>query len=317
MKSILYIVIPCYNEEEVLPITYKLFLNELNTLVQKEKISTKSKIVFVDDGSSDNTWQIISDLAKTYEAIEGIQQSRNRGHQNAVLMGMLDSKDKCDICITIDCDGQDDITTIEQMIDKYHEGYEVVYGVRNNRDTDTIFKKYTALSFYTLLKKMGVNVVYNHADYRLMSKSVLEGLSQFKEVNLFLRGLIPLVGFKNTNVYYKRNARIAGESHYPLKKMLALAIDGITSMSTTPLRIITCLGILVSFLSFLFIFWVIIGYFLGNTLSGWASLVSVICLLCGFQLISIGIIGEYVGKIYLEVKNRPRFIISKRTKHNE
>ena len=317
MKSILYIVIPCYNEEEVLPITYKLFLNELNTLVQKEKISTKSKIVFVDDGSSDNTWQIISDLAKTYEAIEGIQQSRNRGHQNAVLMGMLDSKDKCDICITIDCDGQDDITTIEQMIDKYHEGYEVVYGVRNNRDTDTIFKKYTALSFYTLLKKMGVNVVYNHADYRLMSKSVLEGLSQFKEVNLFLRGLIPLVGFKNTNVYYKRNARIAGESHYPLKKMLALAIDGITSMSTTPLRIITCLGILVSFLSFSFIFWVIIGYFLGNTLSGWASLVSVICLLCGFQLISIGIIGEYVGKIYLEVKNRPRFIISKRTKHNE
>ena len=317
MKSILYIVIPCYNEEEVLPITYKLFLNELNTLVQKEKISTKSKIVFVDDGSSDNTWQIISDLAKTYEAIEGIQQSRNRGHQNAVLMGMLDSKDKCDICITIDCDGQDDITTIEQMIDKYHEGYEVVYGVRNNRDTDTIFKKYTALSFYTLLKKMGVNVVYNHADYRLMSKSVLEGLSQFKEVNLFLRGLIPLVGFKNTNVYYKRNARIAGESHYPLKKMLALAINGITSMSTTPLRIITCLGILVSFLSFLFIFWVIIGYFLGNTLSGWASLVSVICLLCGFQLISIGIIGEYVGKIYLEVKNRPRFIISKRTKHNE
>ena len=317
MKSILYIVIPCYNEEEVLPITYKLFLNELNTLVQKEKISTKSKIVFVDDGSSDNTWQIISDLAKTYEAIEGIQQSRNRGHQNAVLMGMLDSKDKCDICITIDCDGQDDVTTIEQMIDKYHEGYEVVYGVRNNRDTDTIFKKYTALGFYTLLKKMGVNVVYNHADYRLMSKSVLEGLSQFKEVNLFLRGLIPLVGFKNTNVYYKRNARIAGESHYPLKKMLALAIDGITSMSTTPLRIITCLGILVSFLSFSFIFWVIIGYFLGNTLSGWASLVSVICLLCGFQLISIGIIGEYVGKIYLEVKNRPRFIISKRTKHNE
>lgn len=317
MKSILYIVIPCYNEEEVLPITYKLFLNELNTLVQKEKISSKSKIVFVDDGSSDNTWQIISDLAKTYEAIEGIQQSRNRGHQNAVLMGMLDSKDKCDICITIDCDGQDDVTTIEQMIDKYHEGYEVVYGVRNNRDTDTIFKKYTALGFYTLLKKMGVNVVYNHADYRLMSKSVLEGLSQFKEVNLFLRGLIPLVGFKNTNVYYKRNARIAGESHYPLKKMLALAIDGITSMSTTPLRIITCLGILVSFLSFLFIFWVIIGYFLGNTLSGWASLVSVICLLCGFQLISIGIIGEYVGKIYLEVKNRPRFIISKRTKHNE
>ena len=317
MKSILYIVIPCYNEEEVLPITYKLFLNELNTLVQKEKISSKSKIVFVDDGSSDNTWQIISDLAKTYEAIEGIQQSRNRGHQNAVLMGMLDSKDKCDICITIDCDGQDDVTAIEQMVDKYHEGYEVVYGVRNNRDTDTIFKKYTALSFYTLLKKMGVNVVYNHADYRLMSKSVLEGLSQFKEVNLFLRGLIPLVGFKNTNVYYKRNARIAGESHYPLKKMLALAIDGITSMSTTPLRIITCLGILVSFLSFLFIFWVIIGYFLGNTLSGWASLVSVICLLCGFQLISIGIIGEYVGKIYLEVKNRPRFIISKRTKHNE
>jgi len=234
-----------------------------------------------------------------------------------VLMGMLDSRDKCDICITIDCDGQDDITAIEQMVDKYHEGYEVVYGVRDNRDTDTLFKKYTAQGFYTLLKKMGVDVVYNHADYRLMSKSALDGLSQFKEVNLFLRGLIPLVGFKNTSVYYKRNERLAGESHYPLKKMLALAIDGITSLSTTPLSIITFLGLLISFLSFCFIIWVCIGYFSGNTMSGWASLVSVICLLCGFQLISIGIIGEYIGKIYMEVKGRPRYIISNRTDKNE
>ena len=317
MKDILYIVIPCYNEEKVLPITHKMFLDELNELIKKEKISADSKIVFVDDGSRDETWKIICDLSEQHGSIEGIQQSRNRGHQNAVLMGMLDSRDKCDICITIDCDGQDDITAIEQMVDKYHEGYEVVYGVRDNRDTDTLFKKYTAQGFYTLLKKMGVDVVYNHADYRLMSKSALDGLSQFKEVNLFLRGLIPLVGFKNTSVYYKRNERLAGESHYPLKKMLALAIDGITSLSTTPLRIITFLGLLISFLSFCFIIWVCIGYFSGNTMSGWASLVSVICLLCGFQLISIGIIGEYIGKIYMEVKGRPRYIISNRTDKNE
>lgn len=317
MKDILYIVIPCYNEEKVLPITHKMFLDELNELIKKEKISADSKIVFVDDGSRDETWKIICDLSEQHGSIEGIQQSRNRGHQNAVLMGMLDSRDKCDICITIDCDGQDDITAIEQMVDKYHEGYEVVYGVRDNRDTDTLFKKYTAQGFYTLLKKMGVDVVYNHADYRLMSKSALDGLSQFKEVNLFLRGLIPLVGFKNTSVYYKRNERLAGESHYPLKKMLALAIDGITSLSTTPLSIITFLGLLISFLSFCFIIWVCIGYFSGNTMSGWASLVSVICLLCGFQLISIGIIGEYIGKIYMEVKGRPRYIISNRTDKNE
>ena len=317
MNDILYIVIPCYNEEKVLPITHKMFLDELNELIKKEKISADSKIVFVDDGSRDETWKIICDLSEQHGSIEGIQQSRNRGHQNAVLMGMLDSRDKCDICITIDCDGQDDITAIEQMVDKYHEGYEVVYGVRDNRDTDTFFKKYTAQGFYTLLKKMGVDVVYNHADYRLMSKSALDGLSQFKEVNLFLRGLIPLVGFKNTSVYYKRNERLAGESHYPLKKMLALAIDGITSLSTTPLSIITFLGLLISFLSFCFIIWVCIGYFSGNTMSGWASLVSVICLLCGFQLISIGIIGEYIGKIYMEVKGRPRYIISNRTDKNE
>ena len=317
MNDILYIVIPCYNEEKVLPITHKMFLDELNELIKKEKISADSKIVFVDDGSRDETWKIICDLSEQHGSIEGIQQSRNRGHQNAVLMGMLDSRDKCDICITIDCDGQDDITAIEQMVDKYHEGYEVVYGVRDNRDTDTLFKKYTAQGFYTLLKKMGVDVVYNHADYRLMSKSALDGLSQFKEVNLFLRGLIPLVGFKNTSVYYKRNERLAGESHYPLKKMLALAIDGITSLSTTPLSIITFLGLLISFLSFCFIIWVCIGYFSGNTMSGWASLVSVICLLCGFQLISIGIIGEYIGKIYMEVKARPRYIISNRTDKNE
>ena len=317
MNDILYIVIPCYNEEKVLPITHKMFLDELNELIKKEKISADSKIVFVDDGSRDETWKIICDLSEQHGSIEGIQQSRNRGHQNAVLMGMLDSRDKCDICITIDCDGQDDITAIEQMVDKYHEGYEVIYGVRDNRDTDTLFKKYTAQGFYTLLKKMGVDVVYNHADYRLMSKSALDGLSQFKEVNLFLRGLIPLVGFKNTSVYYKRNERLAGESHYPLKKMLALAIDGITSLSTTPLRIITFLGLLISFLSFCFIIWVCIGYFSGSTMSGWASLVSVICLLCGFQLISIGIIGEYIGKIYMEVKGRPRYIISNRTDKNE
>lgn len=313
MNYILYIVIPCYNEEKVLPITHKMFLNELNTLIEKGKINSNSKILFVDDGSNDSTWEIITSLSHQYEFIEGIQQSKNRGHQNAVLLGMIESMDKCDICVTIDCDGQDDITAIEQMIDKYQEGYDVVYGVRDNRDTDTFFKRFTAQGFYTLLKKMGVDVIYNHADYRLMSKAALKGFSQFKEVNLFLRGMVPLVGFKHTCVYYKRNERLAGESHYPLKKMLALAIDGITSLSITPLRIITFLGIIVSCLSFFFVIWVIIGYFSGKTVLGWASIISLICLFCGIQLISVGIIGEYIGKIYMEVKRRPRYIVSGRT----
>lgn len=313
MANILYLIVPCFNEEKVLPITSKFFLDELSFLINKGVINSESRIVFIDDGSSDNTWNIISELSQEHELIQGIQQSRNRGHQNAVIAGLLDSVNKCDMCISIDCDGQDDIKAIEQMIDKYHEGYDVVYGVRDNRDSDTMFKKYTAQLFYYLLKKLGADIVYNHADYRLMSKSAIEGLAKFKEVNLFLRGLVPLVGFKHTEVYYTRTSRLAGSSHYPLSKMLALAIDGITSLSTKPLKLITMLGLLVSFLSFVFIIWVVIGFFFGKTLSGWASLISTLCFLGGIQLICLGIIGEYIGKIYLEVKHRPRYIISNRT----
>lgn len=313
MANILYLIVPCFNEEKVLPITSKFFLDELSFLINKGAINSESRIVFIDDGSSDNTWNIISELSQKHELIQGIQQSRNRGHQNAVIAGLLDSVNKCDMCISIDCDGQDDIKAIEQMINKYHEGYDVVYGVRDNRDSDTLFKKYTAQLFYYLLKKLGADIVYNHADYRLMSKSAIEGLAKFKEVNLFLRGLVPLVGFKHTEVYYTRTSRLAGSSHYPLSKMLALAIDGITSLSTKPLKLITMLGLLVSFLSFVFIIWVVIGFFFGKTLSGWASLISTLCFLGGIQLICLGIIGEYIGKIYLEVKHRPRYIISNRT----
>ena len=288
-------------------------MDELSFLINKGAINSESRIVFIDDGSSDNTWNIISELSQKHELIQGIQQSRNRGHQNAVIAGLLDSVNKCDMCISIDCDGQDDIKAIEQMINKYHEGYDVVYGVRDNRDSDTLFKKYTAQLFYYLLKKLGADIVYNHADYRLMSKSAIEGLAKFKEVNLFLRGLVPLVGFKHTEVYYTRTNRLAGSSHYPLSKMLALAIDGITSLSTKPLKLITLLGLVVSLLSFIFIIWVVIGFFFGKTLSGWASLISTLCFLGGIQLICLGIIGEYIGKIYLEVKHRPRYIISNRT----
>ena len=313
MANILYLIVPCFNEEKVLPITSKFFLDELSFLINKGAINSESRIVFIDDGSSDNTWNIISELSQEHELIQGIQQSRNRGHQNAVIAGLLDSVNKCDMCISIDCDGQDDIKAIEQMINKYHEGYDVVYGVRDNRDSDTLFKKYTAQLFYYLLKKLGADIVYNHADYRLMSKSAIEGLAKFKEVNLFLRGLVPLVGFKHTEVYYTRTNRLAGSSHYPLSKMLALAIDGITSLSTKPLKLITLLGLVVSLLSFIFIIWVVIGFFFGKTLSGWASLISTLCFLGGIQLICLGIIGEYIGKIYLEVKHRPRYIISNRT----
>ena len=312
MANILYLIVPCFNEEKVLPITSKFFLDELSFLINKGAINSESRIVFIDDGSSDNTWNIISELSQKHELIQGIQQSRNRGHQNAVIAGLLDSVNKCDMCISIDCDGQDDIKAIEQMINKYHEGYDVVYGVRDNRDSDTLFKKYTAQLFYHLLKKLGADIVYNHADYRLMSKSAIEGLAKFKEVNLFLRGLVPLVGFKHTEVYYTRTNRLAGSSHYPLSKMLALAIDGITSLSTKPLKLITLLGLVVSLLSFIFIIWVVIGFFFGKTLSGWASLISTLCFLGGIQLICLGIIGEYIGKIYLEVKHRPRYIISNR-----
>lgn len=310
---ILYIVIPCYNEEEVLPITVPLFLEKIHQLVNEGKILDESRILFVNDGSKDGTWELIKKLSKEEYHYKGIAQSRNRGHQNAVLAGLMTAKEAADITISIDCDGQDDINAMDAMVDAYMAGAEVVYGVRSKRETDTFFKRFTAESFYHLLNWMGAEVVFNHADYRLISSKVLNAFSDFKEVNIFLRGLIPLVGFNSTSVYYERHERIAGESHYPLKKMLALAFDGITSLSVKPIRMITASGTIISGLGFCAIIWAIIMQVMGNTVAGWASMVCIVAFLGGIQLLSLGVIGEYIGKIYLETKARPRYIISETT----
>lgn len=312
---ILYIIIPCYNEETVLPITSDLFLKELQVLMSSKKVSGDSRIVFVNDGSHDTTWSIIKELSMKDNHFTGLCLSRNRGHQNAVLAGLMESKDKCDITISIDCDGQDDISAMEEMVDQYMQGNEVVYGVRSKRDTDTFFKRFTAESFYKLLNVMGAEVVYNHADYRLMSSRVLNEFAKFGEVNLFLRGMVPLIGFKSATVYYERHERIAGESHYPLSKMLALAFDGITSLSVKPLSLITSFGFIVSVLSFIGVLYAVISYLRGAAVSGWASMICIICMLGGIQLICLGVIGQYIGKIYMEVKHRPRYIISERTEN--
>ena len=309
----LYIVIPCYNEEEVLLITSKLFLEKIHQLVSADKITDDSRVLFVNDGSKDRTWEIIQQLAAEDKHYIGICQSRNRGHQNAVLAGLMEAKDRCDITISIDCDGQDDINAMDDMVEEYLNGCEVVYGVRSKRETDTFFKRFTAEGFYKLLNWMGAEVVYNHADYRLISSRVLQEFQNFKEVNIFLRGMIPLVGFKSTSVYYERAERIAGESHYPLKKMLALAFDGITSLSVKPIRMITSFGLLVAVLSFIGIIWAVVGTFLGHTVAGWSSMICIVCFIGGIQMLCLGIIGEYIGKIYLETKHRPRYIISERT----
>ena len=314
-EPILYIVIPCYNEQEVLPMTAPLFLNKINELAAAGKISGDSRVLFVNDGSKDKTWDIIRGLANADAHYLGIAQSRNRGHQNAVLAGLMEAKDRCDITISIDCDGQDDINAMDAMVDAYRDGCDVVYGVRSKRDTDTFFKRFTAESFYKLLNAMGAEVVFNHADYRLMSARVLQEFANFKEVNLFLRGMVPLVGFKSTSVAYERQERIAGESHYPLSKMLALAFDGITRLSVKPIRMITGFGVFVALVSFLGVVWAIVQAILGNTVSGWASTTSIICFVSGVQLICLGVIGEYIGKIYMETKARPRYIISERTWH--
>ncbi len=313
----LYIVIPCYNEEAVLPITAPLFQDKLLSLSSQGKISPDSRVLFVNDGSKDNTWNLICKLAKEDEHYEGICLSRNRGHQNALLAGLMEAKDKCDITISIDCDGQDDINAMDEMVDEYLSGAEIVYGVRSKRETDTFFKRFTAESFYKLMKWMGADTVFNHADYRLVSSRVLKEFANFKEVNIFLRGMFPLVGFKSTCVYYERHERIAGESHYPLKKMLALAFDGITSLSIRPIRLITGLGVFISLVAFALIVYALVSYFTGNVVSGWASSLIVTCFLGGIQLISLGVIGEYVGKIYMETKARPRFIISERTEEKQ
>ena len=313
MAPILYIVIPCYNEQEVLPLTAPMFRQEIALLVGKGKISENSRILFVNDGSRDRTWEIICELAQQDPVFMGIAQSRNRGHQNAVLAGLMEAKDRCDITITIDCDGQDDISAMEAMVDAYLEGNDIVYGARAQRKTDTFFKRFTAQAFYKLLNVMGVEVIYNHADYRLASRRVLDAFSEFEEVNLFLRGMFPLVGFKSTVVYYGRAERLAGESHYPLRKMLALAIDGITSLSIKPIRMISFLGFFVSALSAIGVIWSIFQYILHNTVSGWASTICIVCFVSGVQLLSLGVVGEYIGKIYTEVKHRPRYIIADRT----
>lgn len=312
-KPILYIVIPCYNEEKVLPITSNIFLEKLKELIRKDMVDKKSRILFVNDGSKDTTWQIITSLSKANKYFIGISQSRNRGHQNSVLAGLMEAKDKADITISIDCDGQDDINAMNQMVEEYLNGCEIVYGVRSSRKKDTLFKRVTAEGFYKFMNIMGVEVIFNHADYRLVSSKVLKEFSNFKEVNIFLRGMFPLVGFKSTSVYYERNERLAGESHYPLSKMIALALNGITSLSIKPIRFITGLGIIISLLSFIGVLWTVITHFIGFSVAGWASITSIVCFMGGVQLISIGVLGEYIGKIYLETKARPRYIISERT----
>ena len=313
MDPILYIIIPCYNEEEVLPITCEMFLEKLTSLIGKGKISDESRILFVNDGSKDKTWDIICGLAERDVHFKGISQSRNRGHQNAVLAGLMDSIDKCDMTISIDCDGQDDINAMDEMVKKYLDGAEVVYGVRSRRDTDTFFKRFTAEGFYHVMNALGADIVFNHADYRLISTRVLESFADYHEVNIFLRGMVPLVGFPHDVVTYERHERLAGESHYPLSKMLALAFDGITSLSNKPIRIITGAGIVVSLSGFIGVIWAIVQAVRGSVVAGWASTICIVCFMGGVQLICLGVIGEYIGKIYMETKARPRYIISERT----
>ena len=313
---ILYIVIPCYNEEKVLPVTNALFADKLSALIQNGEISEKSRILFVDDGSKDNTWAVISDLRAKNPRFAGLKLSRNQGHQNALLAGLMTAKNYADITVSIDCDGQDDVDAMDKMLKEYKDGAEIVYGVRAARDTDTVFKRTTAKWYYKILNLLGAEVVYNHADYRLMSRRALEALSQFHEVNLFLRGLVPLVGFKSSSVYYDRKERMAGESHYPLSKMLSLGFNGITSLSVRPLKLITSLGFLMSLVSLIAVVVTVIIKLFGYTVQGWTSLLCVIFLLGGIQIFCLGVIGEYIGKMYAETKARPRYIIEKNTLEN-
>ena len=309
MKPILYFVVPCYNEQEVLPVSYRLFTDKLSSLVGLGVISDKSRVLFVDDGSRDNTYSVIKELAEKNSMICALKLSRNRGHQNALLAGLMAAKDRCDITVSLDCDGQDDINATDEMIKQYLDGCDIVYGVRKNRKTDSPFKRRSANLFYKLLNAMGAETVKNHADYRLLSRRALEALSQYKEVNLYLRGMVSLVGFKSTCVYYDRTSRIAGESKYTLGKMVSLALDGITSFTVKPIRIITAVGFIIAMISFIGIIWSVIAHFVGDAVSGWASTVAIICFLGGIQILSIGIIGEYIGKIYLETKHRPRYTV--------
>lgn len=305
----LYIAVPCYNEEEVLPDSSGKLLNKMNEMISQGKITADSRIVFIDDGSKDKTWDIISNLHSENEMFQGIKLSRNRGHQNALLCGLMTLKDRCDAVISIDADLQDDINVFDEMVAKYEDGCDVVYGVRSKRETDTFFKRFTAEAYYKVLDKMGAKIIFNHADFRLMSSRALDGFSQFKEVNLFLRGLVPMVGYKSDIVTYERSERLLGESKYPLKKMLALAFEGITSLSTKPIKMISRAGLAIFLISIVMLVYFVVRYFMGATVQGWASLAVSIWAIGGLQLLAIGVIGEYIGKIYLETKARPRYIV--------
>lgn len=311
MKKIIWLVIPCYNEQEVLPETSKQLKSIMTELVKSGKISDKSKIAFVNDGSKDNTWNIITDLHESDPIFTGINLAHNKGHQNALLAGLMTAKDYADAAISLDADLQDDVGVIEQFIDKFNEGKDIVYGVRSTRATDTVFKRSTAHAFYKLMKFMGADTLQDHADYRLMSKRALEGLAKYKEVNLFLRGIVPMIGYETDVVYYERHERFAGESKYPLKKMLSFAVDGITSCSVKPIRMITTLGTLVFTVSIIMLIYFLVVWALGHTVQGWTTIVISLWGIGGLILLSLGIIGEYVGKIYMEVKERPRFIIER------
>lgn len=308
-NDILYLVIPCYNEEAVLPETARQLLEKMNSMFERGMISRESKIMFVNDGSKDKTWEIIEELHRSNPIYSGVKLSRNKGHQNALLAGLMTAKEKADMTISLDADLQDDVDVIDKMVEKYYEGNDVVYGVRSARKTDTFFKKFTAQGFYKIMQAMGVEIVYNHADYRLMSRRALEGLAQFKEVNLFLRGIVPLIGYRSDVVTYERHERFAGESKYPLKKMLAFATDGITSFSIKPIRLITTFGILIFGISLLMLLYSLVVHFMGKTVAGWTSMIISIWAIGGLQLLAIGVVGEYIGKIYLETKERPKYII--------
>lgn len=309
IPAILYLVIPCYNEEEVLFDSANKIKAKMTSLIDSRKISDQSKIVFVNDGSKDKTWEMICELHEKDNLFLGVKLSRNRGHQNALLGGLMTVKEDCDITISLDADLQDDINAIDEMLEKYYEGCDIVYGVRDNRETDSGFKRATAQGFYKLLKIMGAEIKYNHADYRLMSKRALDGLEEFKEVNLFLRGLVPMIGYKSAEVYYKRGERLAGESKYPLKKMIALAAEGITSLSVKPIRFITFLGVFIFGISIIMLIYFLVRHFMGATVPGWTSMIVSVWAIGGLQLLAIGVIGEYIGKIYLETKQRPKYII--------
>lgn len=308
-KDILYIVVPCYNEEEVLPETAHRLKLKLRQLIGDGKISEKSRVLFVNDGSKDKTWSLIEELHQESAFFSGVNLSRNRGHQNALLAGLMTAKERCDMAISMDADLQDDIDAIDAMVDRYHEGCDIVYGVRSSRKKDTFFKRFTAEGFYRLMSFMGAETVFNHADYRLMSRRALEGLAEFHEVNLFLRGIVPMIGYTTAVVEYERGERFAGESKYPLKKMLSFAMEGITSLSVKPIRLITTLGFLIFFISIIMLITFIVKWAIGITVAGWASVICSVWAIGGLILLSLGIIGEYIGKIYLETKERPRFLI--------